>query len=196
MAGVHQLWRLDLGSHAAEPWVGTGREDLSDGPPFRCTLAQPTALALAGRRLYFVDSESSAVRFADLDGRDGPEVETIVGKGLFDFGDEDGKGGRVRLQHPYDLACHGGALLVADTYNDRIKRVDPATHASEALAGSGTAGHEDGDAGAARFFEPQGVAVSGDRLYVADTNNHAVRVVDLDAGSGRYGRVSTLEISG
>jgi hypothetical protein len=105
---------------------------------------------LVGRRLYFADSESSAVRFADLDGRDGPEVETIVGKGLFEFCDEDGQGGHVRLQHPYDLAAGpgpGGAevLYVADTYNDRVKRVDPATRRSHAFVGSGEPGHEDGD---------------------------------------------------
>lgn len=198
MAGTHQLWRLDLVTGAVEPWIGTGREDLSDGPPFRCTLAQPMGARLVGRRLYFADSESSAVRFADLDGRDGPEVETIVGKGLFEFGDEDGQGGHVRLQHPYDLAAGtgpGGAevLYVADTYNDRVKRVNPATRRSHAFVGSGEPGHEDGDAGAARFWGPQGVAVAGRRLFVADTNNHAVRVVDLD---GAAPVVRTLEIVG
>ena len=153
---------------------------------------------LVGRRLYFADSESSAVRFAALDGRDGPEVETIVGKGLFEFGDEDGQGGHVRLQHPYDLAAEpgpGGAevLYVADTYNDRVKRVDPATRRSHAFVGSGEPGHEDGDAGAARFWEPQGIAVANGRLFVADTNNHAVRVVDLD---GDAPVVRTLQIMG
>ncbi len=198
MAGAHQLWRLDLITSAVEPWIGTGREDLSDGPPFRCTLAQPMGMQLVGRRLYFADSESSAVRFADLDGRDGPEVETLVGKGLFEFGDEDGQAGHVRLQHPYGLAAGpgpGGAdvLYVADTYNDRIKRVDPATRRSDAFVGSGEPGHEDGDAGAARFWEPQGIAVADGRLFVADTNNHAVRVVDLD---GDAPVVRTLHIMG
>jgi hypothetical protein len=196
MAGAHQLWRLDLVTGAVEPWVGTGREDLSDGPPFRCTLAQPMGVRLVERRLYFADSESSAVRFADLDGRDGPEVETIVGKGLFEFGDEDGQGGHVRLQHPYDLVAGPGpagenVLYVADTYNDRIKHVDPATRRSAVLVGSGQPGHEDGDAGAARFWGPQGVAVADGRLFVADTNNHAVRVVDFDGASPL---VHTLEI--
>ena len=196
MAGAHQLWRIDLTTRAAGPWVGTGREDLADGPPFRCTLAQPMGLQLVGRRLYFADSESSAIRFADLDGRDGPEVETIVGKGLFDFGDEDGQGGHARLQHPYDLAAGfgpGGAplLYVADTYNNRIKVIDPATKRSAAFVGNGGSGHEDGDAGTARFDEPQGVAVAEGRLYIADTNNHALRAVDLDA---RTPHVRTVEI--
>ena len=198
MAGAHQLWRLDLVDGAVEPWIGTGREDLSDGPALRCTLAQPMGVRLIGRRLYFADSESSAVRFVALDGRDGPQVETLVGRGLFELGDEDGQGGHVRLQHPCDLAAGpgpGGAqvLYVADTYNDRIKRVDPLTRRSDAFVGSGEPGHEDGDAGAARFWGPQGVAVADGRLFVADTNNHAVRVVDLGAAALV---VSTLEIVG
>ncbi|MCX6363131.1 MAG: alkyl hydroperoxide reductase [Actinobacteria bacterium] len=198
MAGAHQLWRLDLVTGAVEPWIGTGREDLSDGPPFRCTLAQPMGMRLVGRRLFFADSESSAVRFADLDGRDGPEVETLVGKGLFEFGDEDGQGGHVRLQHPYDLTAGPGpegteVLYVADTYNDRIKAVVPATRRSDAFVGGGEPGHEDGDAGVARFWGPQGVAVADGRLFVADTNNHAVRVVDL---VGATPVVRTLEIVG
>ena len=84
-------------------------------------------------------------------------------------------------------------LYVADTYNDRIKRVDPATRRSDAFVGSGEPGHEDGDADAARFWGPQGVAVADGRLFVADTNNHAVRVVDLD---GTPPLVGTLEIVG
>ncbi len=195
MAGTHQLWRIDLVTRAVEPWVGSGREDITDGSPFRCALAQPMGLVLAGRHLFFTDSESSAVRFADLDGREGPGVETVVGKGLFDFGDEDGKGGHVRLQHPYDLAAHrrGGdlELFVADTYNDRIKVLDPKSRRCAAFAGSGAAGHEDGDVGAARFWEPQGVAVGDGRLYIADTNNHALRVVDLTSDAPL---VRTLEI--
>ena len=138
------------------------------------------------------------MRFADLDGRDGPEVETLVGKGLFEFGDEDGQGGHVRLQHPYDLAAGPGpqgtdVLYVADTYNDKIKVVDPATRRSDAFVGGGELGHEDSDAGAARFWGPQGVAVADGRLFIADTNNHAVRVVDL---GGAAPVVRTLEIVG
>jgi hypothetical protein len=193
MAGTHQLWRLDLVTRRVEPWVGTGREDITDGPPFRCTLAQPVGLRRAGRRLYFTDCESSAVRFVDLDGRDGPEVQTLVGTGLFDFGDKDGQGGHARLQHPYDVkVLDDGALLVADTYNDKLKRLDPVTKVCQTFAGTGQPGHEDGELATARFWEPQGVSVRDGVLYVADTNNHALRAVRLAADGPP--RVSTLAV--
>jgi hypothetical protein len=195
MAGFHQLWQIDRATRDAGPLVGTGREDLSDGPAFRCTLAQPTGLHAVGDRLYVADSESSAVRAADHTSR-GWDVRTIVGQGLFEFGDVDGKGGRVRLQHPYGLTGGDGLLYVADTYNNRIKRLDPATGECAAFLGDGEEGLVDGAAAAARFDEPQDVSLIDGLLLVADTNNHAVRVADLRAAGAAGGApfVATLGI--
>jgi NHL repeat len=192
MAGAHQLWKLDLATLETGPWVGTGREDISDGPAARCTLAQPMGVSLTGDRLYFADAESSAVRFVDL--RSTPDVTTIVGRGLFEFGDEDGKGGRVRLQHPYGVAAHEDVLYVADTYNNKIKRID-LDGRSETFAGDGEEGLRDGELLDARFDEPQGVAVADNLLFVADTNNHAIRVIDLRAAAGSRAQVRTLQIT-
>jgi hypothetical protein len=194
MAGMHQLWRIDLVTRSVEPWAGSGREDITDGPPFRCTLAQPVGMRRLGPHLYFVDSESSAVRRVHLDGRDGPEVETVVGKGLFDFGDQDGQAGRARLQHPYDIkVLADDDLVVADTYNNKLKRLDPRAKTSTTIIGTGAAGLEDGDPATARFWEPQGVSVADGVLFVADTNNHALRAVRLTADGPPV--VHTLEIS-
>ena len=196
MAGFHQLWRIDLATLAAAPWVGTGREDLSDGPPQNCTLAQPTGVHRDSEtgRVFIADCESSAVRVVER-GRNGLEVRTLVGKGLFDFGDEDGKGGHVRLQHDYGVTMGpDGLLYVADTYNNKIKRIDPATGVSETFLGSGQEGADAGDALQARFDEPEGVAVAGGLLFVADTNNHVIRVTDLRDGVAQHGKVSTLEL--
>jgi sugar lactone lactonase YvrE len=92
-------------------------------------------------------------------------------------------GDDARLQHPQGLAWWADRrrLLVADTYNHRVKTVDPRSREALAFAGSGMPGLVDGAAEDARFWEPGGIAVSGDgsRAYVADTNNHALRVIDL-----------------
>jgi hypothetical protein len=195
MAGFHQLWTVDPLTGEAAPLLGTGREDLSDGPAFRCTLAQPTGLAGSGERLFVADSESSAVREADHTAG-GWEVRTIVGQGLFEFGDQDGKGGRVRLQHPYGLTLWEGLLYVADTYNNRIKRLEPATGVCETSLGDGEEGLVDGAAVAARFDEPQDVSAADGLLVVADTNNHALRVADLAAHGEPVVRTLILESEG
>jgi len=81
------------------------------------------------------------------------------------------------MQHQQGLAVHpSGRLLVADSYNDALKWVDPATRRAETwLRG---------------FHEPSGVAVGGGRVYVADTNAHRLVVVD-ESGEQRG-----LEIEG
>jgi sugar lactone lactonase YvrE len=124
MAGSHQIWKWEIATGQLRVHAGSGAESIDDGPLAKATLAQPSGLATDGNRLYFADSESSAIRWADFD-EDG-QVRTIVGRGLFDFGDRDGEGDDVRLQHPLGMAWHAAGLLVADTYNGKIKRVDPA----------------------------------------------------------------------
>jgi DNA-binding beta-propeller fold protein YncE len=122
------------------------------------------------------------------------QVRRLVGRGLFDFGDVDGVAGQARLQHPLGIAAttadSASVVYVADTYNDKLKRLDPMTRQVTSWTG-GEAGHEDGDLGMARFWEPSGLSLAGTRLYVADTNNHAVRLINVDAGT-----VRTLDIAG
>jgi sugar lactone lactonase YvrE len=187
MAGLHQLWEVEALDRAM-PWVGSGRENLVDGPADEAQLAQPSGLALdeAADTLFVADSEASAVRAVALDGG---YVHTVVGTGLFDFGDVDGVGDAVRLQHPLGLAFGGGVLYVADSYNHKIKRCDPAARTVTSFLGSGLPGHRDGPAAEAQFSEPGGMSFADSKLYVADTNNHAIRVCDVATGV-----VRTLEV--
>jgi hypothetical protein len=100
-----------------------------------------------------------------------------VGGDLFEFGDRDGAGDDVRLQHPLGLALDAGRLFIADTYNHKIKVLDTRTRRVSTFAGAGHAGQRDGDR--PEFYEPGGLSIARGRIYVADTNNHAVRVIDL-----------------
>ncbi len=191
MAGTHQLWALDLSSGNVGVAAGTGAESIHDGPLREATFAQPSGLSARAGIIYVADSESSAVRSV------APEIDQmrrLVGRGFFDFGDVDGVASQARLQHPLGVAATTDAgaprVFVADTYNDKLKRLDPIARSVVSWAG-GEAGHEDGDLNAARFWEPSGLSLAGRQLYVTDTNNHAVRRVDLDTGT-----VRTLEIKG
>jgi hypothetical protein len=189
MAGMHQLWSMDLATGIVGPYAGSGRESLDDGPLVSATLAQPSGITTDGYRLYFADSETSAVRSADLppNGR----LRTIVGLGLFEFGDVDGANHNIRLQHPIGVAHHDGTIYVADTYNHKIKKVLPVMRSSFTMLGNGEAGHRDGAGQQAQFSEPSGLSIAAAKMYIADTNNHAIRVADLASGE-----VSTLELSG
>jgi len=180
MAGFHQIWTVDPATGRAAPYAGNSREALVDGPLPRASFAQPSGVSVGGDQLYVADSEVSAVRAVDLAG-DRRMVRTLVGEGLFDFGDEDGRDGQVRLQHPLGVCFDParGVLYVADTYNHKVKRLDPRTTETRTFLGSGEPGRRDGRGTVSEFKEPSGLSLAGDRLYVADTNNHAIRVVDL-----------------
>ena len=189
MAGFHQLWRLDLETLEARPHAGSGREMIVDGPLEMAALAQPSGIATDGDKLYFTDSETSAVRTADV--APGGRVTTIVGKHLFTFGDVDGAGDQVRLQHPLAVDLHEGILYITDSYNNKIKRIFPSTRGAVTFAGNGAAGLSDGPAARARFDEPGGISICGGKAYVADTNNHAIRLLGLTSLE-----VTTLELTG
>lgn len=187
MAGSHQLWRLNLKTLEAEPHAGTGREACIDGSLRTCALAQPSGITTDGKKLYFADSEVSCIRAADVDPNG--SLETLVGGDLFEFGDVDGFGREARLQHPLGVVLVDGILYVADTYNHKIKRLDPRTRKIETVFGTGAAGARDGEN--PTFHEPGGISYARGKLYIADTNNHLIRVADLTTR-----RVETLALKG
>ncbi|MCP4964132.1 MAG: redoxin domain-containing protein [bacterium] len=181
MAGFHQIWVADVEGGVVSPAVGSAREGVANAPLADAELAQPSGLVFdAADRLYFADSESSAIRWADALAADGT-TGTLSGSdvNLFDFGDIDGEGTEARLQHPLGVVWDetSGDLVIADTYNSKLKRIDTTTGATTTFLGS-TQGWADGTA--PQFYEPGGLALAAGILYVADTNNHVVRVVDLE----------------
>jgi thiol-disulfide isomerase/thioredoxin len=174
MAGPHQIWQLDLDKQVVSTFAGSGREERRDGALRQAGFAQPSGITSDGESLFVADSESNIIRQIDV--KNGA-VTTLVGGDLFEFGDQDGRGDDVRLQHPLGVLALNGKVLVADTYNHKIKELDPAKRSVKSLLGTGKPGQADGPSSS--FYEPGGISVADDKLFVADTNNHAVRVVDL-----------------
>ena len=197
MAGSHQIWKMPLRETEIGPWAGNGRENIVDGPllpkiPYEegaASFAQPSGLSSDGKSLFVADSEGSSIRSVPLE--QGVKVSTLIGTShldngrLFTFGDVDGEGYTPRLQHCLGVAWYKGLLYIADTYNNKIKVVNPANSKTSTLVGSGKPGRDDDPP---QFDEPAGIAAAAGKLYVADTNNHAIRIVDLD----NCNRVSTL----
>ena len=136
MAGPHQIWNLDLKTNRVAPFAGSGQEARLDGTLSSAAFAQPSGLTLAGNALYVADAESSTLRAINLQGG---TVRTLAGGDLFAFGDKDGKGDAVRLQHPLGVAYADDKVYVADAYNHKIKVLDPQTGEVDAFVG-GTRG--------------------------------------------------------
>ncbi len=185
MAGHHQIWDLDLKENTLSSYAGTGRENIVDGTLGFSNFAQPSGLTTDGKNLYVADSEVSAIRKVSLNAKG--EVSTIVGLGLFEFGDVDGADDKVRLQHALGVLYHDGKLYVADTYNSKIKVIDPEKRTSVTFLGGETAGW----LSTPLFSEPGGLSYADGKLYVADTNAHRIRVIDLKTKA-----ISTLKLQG
>ncbi|WP_338781213.1 NHL domain-containing thioredoxin family protein [Streptomyces sp. DG1A-41] len=155
MAGVHQLWAYDPAAGTVAVTAGTTNEGLVDGPGPEAWFAQPSGLAATPDRLWFADSETSALRWVDPDGA----VHTAVGTGLFDFGHRDGAAEQALLQHPLGVtALPDGSVAVADTYNHALRRYDPATGEVTTLATD--------------LREPSDAVLVGDDIVVVESARH------------------------
>ncbi|MGW2636355.1 thioredoxin-like domain-containing protein [Streptomyces sp. NPDC001348] len=155
MAGVHQLWAYDPAEGTVAVTAGTTNEGLVDGPGAEAWFAQPSGLAATADRLWLADSETSALRWVDLEG----QVHTAVGTGLFDFGHRDGAAEQALLQHPLGVtALPDGSVAVADTYNHALRRYDPATGEVTTLATD--------------LREPSDAVLVGEDIVVVESARH------------------------
>ena len=201
--------RLDWNGRVALV-AGDGVRGAADGPAERARFGDPWGLALheppprsaaddagaaavatavdSAARLYVADAgDNNRIRVVHADGR----VATLAGGGE---GFVDGPASVARFDTPSGLALDlAGNLYVADTGNHAIRKVTPAGTVST-LAGTGVPGFRDGPGAQARFDGPVGVAVDASgRVYVADTYNDRIRVIEPDgtvatlAGDGQPG---------
>ena len=172
--------KIDLAG--ASTVLAGGTEGYAEGKDGAAAFNTPSGMAIDGAgNLYVADTGNNAIRKITPDGT----VSTLAGDGL--AGDKDGRGAGAQFNGPVGVAVDAaGNVYVADTYNDRIRRIAPDGTVTT-IAGGKRAGKADGAAAQALFDTPTGLAVSasGD-LYIADTANHAIRKLARD------GTVSTL----
>lgn len=180
MAGNHQIWTYDINADVVRPFAGNGQEDIVDANRMQAQLAQPSGIFVYNEIIYFTDSETSSVREIDLKT---DHVRTIVGHGLFAFGHKDGKTSESSFQHPLGLCATGNKIFVADTYNSAIREIDNERDSVVTLVGKqGTSTMcrlDDPSCDTLGLYEPSDVELYQDKLYIADTNNHLIRVYDL-----------------
>ena len=209
MAGSHQIWRMALDGSKIELFAGNGREDVVDGPylpsePYKigsASFGQPMGITRSLETMYVADAEGNSIRQVPL--IPNGTVTTLLGTDylpqgrLFSYGDVNGPYKTAKFQHPMDVEFHIDRIFVADTYNNKIKSIQGSVDLIardnaflEDFIGTGQAGLSN-DPNEVMFDEPGGLSASASKLYVADTNNHVVRVV------GIYNKeTSTIKIEG
>ncbi|MCG7988045.1 MAG: redoxin domain-containing protein [Candidatus Thiodiazotropha weberae] len=191
MAGSHQIWVYSISSKQLSRFAGSGREGILDGDVEQATFSQPSGLNIDNDWLYIADSEASAVRRVDLKNN---LVETLLGTGLFDFGDRDGDLQSAKLQHVLGISVKDQtSIYLADTYNHKLKRIDLESSSVESLIGDGKPGFLSTVDGQLQLNEPGGLALYEDRLYITDTNNDRIVVYDIDSGEPRLLNIQPIQ---
>ncbi len=174
MAGTNQVWEYDLGQARFRCLAGNGDLGITDGAAGSAMLAHPAALALVQQMLYVVDSGSSSVR--SIQTQQGT-VQTLVGQGLYEFGEQDGQRREARLQLPLGLAIDPTApvLWVADSYNGTLRRLR--------LGG----GEMTTQQLPQPLVQPTALAAGAGSLWIANSGAHEVLRHDL--ATGKLGRL-------
>jgi DNA-binding beta-propeller fold protein YncE len=200
MAGTHQIWALNLKTNRGFVFSGNGREgnfncksDLKE-----CEWAQPSGLSLGiisnnKIELYVADSESSAIRSINMKTLQASRL--LVGgdknpKNLHAYGDQDGQSEVAKLQHPLGVCFipDKNVIAVTDTYNHKIKVIDPFNNEIFSWLGNGQATLVDDQTFDASLNEPSGIcsifdpAADDIKVFIADCNNHCIRYVHYDTG--------------
>ncbi|XP_058189990.1 protein SUPPRESSOR OF QUENCHING 1, chloroplastic isoform X7 [Rhododendron vialii] len=201
MAGQHQIWEHNTLDGVTRAFSGDGYErNLNGSSSTSTSFAQPSGISLSPdlKEAYIADSESSSIRALDLK-TGGSRLlaggDPFFAENLFKFGDHDGAGSEVLLQHPLGVLCgRDGQIYIADSYNHKIKKLDPASKRVSTVAGTGKAGLKDGMAQVAQLSEPSGIIeAQNGRLFIADTNNSVIRHLDLNKEEPE---LLTLELKG
>ena len=175
----HRIRKIDT-EGTITTLAGTGDRGYSGdgGPATEAQLAFPVGVAVdATGNIYVADGENHRIRKIDAEGT----ITTLAGTGQRGYGGDGGSATAAQLAYPAGVAVDAaGSLYVADSWNHRVRRVDPAGTITT-YAGSGTRGYR-GDGGAANrswMAYPAGVAAdAAGNVYVADNWNHRIRRID------------------
>ncbi|XP_078159689.1 haloacid dehalogenase-like hydrolase family protein isoform X1 [Carex rostrata] len=201
MAGQHQIWEHRITDGVTRAFSGNGYERNQNGSSSTSTsFAQPSGISLSPdmQEAYIADSESSSIRAVNLKTGGSRLIaggDPYLPENLFRFGDQDGVGSDALLQHPLGVLCGSdNQIYIADSYNHKIKLIDPVTKRVRTLAGTGIGGFKDGAVLSAQLSEPAGlVEAENRRLLIADTNNSVIRYIDLN---DKNLQLLTLELKG
>ncbi|WP_026463426.1 thioredoxin-like domain-containing protein [Adhaeribacter aquaticus] len=164
-AGNHQILKMDLRTEKVMRFAGNGREALADGPLREASFNQPSGLSLRNHLLFVADAEASAIRVIDLHT---DMVTTLIGQGLFVFGDQDGVMEAALLQHAVGITVQDDKLYIADTYNGKIKVLDLKLARVKTLVSG--------------LDEPNDVTFVNGMLWVTDTHHHQILKINLETG--------------
>jgi DNA-binding beta-propeller fold protein YncE len=187
VAENNKIRRINYATGDAIHLIGSVVDNYREGDVTSARFSNITSLAINsdGSTLYLTDRWNNRIRKVEL----ATSISSLVaGGGLINSTGEqnngyaEGVGDTARFDKPAGIAISpdNKYLYISDSGNNRIRRITIASGETVLIAG-GSAGFTDGAGGEAKFNKPYGLSLDkyGENLYVADTNNHAIRKISL-----------------
>ena len=180
---AHRIRKIDIEDNVISTFAGTGKPGFSGdgGPASSAALSSPFGLAFDDDdNLYIADSANNRIRKVDLSTG---IITTVAGSGSPGFEGDGGSALDAAFHSPHGVDVdRRGNIYIADTLNNRVRKVDSFDGVVRTIAGTGFAG-SGGDLGRAvnaTLNQPEGVAVDDlGKVYIADTGSHLIRQIDL-----------------
>lgn len=175
----NKIRKIVIASGEVTTLAGSGKEGAVDGIGAAALFNHPIGVTTDGSNLYVSDYSNHKIRKIVIATG---EVTTLAGSGS--SGAADGVGSAASFNNPGHLVADGNSLYVADTYNQKIRKIVIATGEVTTLAGMGVAAAAQTE----KFDSPFGMATVGGNLYVSDTESNTIRKVAISTG-----QVTTLQ---
>ena len=178
-----KLWRLTLTNRELVAIAGTGVNAVAqDGTPAaQATLSSPTDVkVLPDNRILIAERNANRIRVIGSDGI----LRTLAGNGTLGQSNNGGPATSSPLALPTAITVADNVLYIAETLSHTVSAVDIAAGTIRHIAGRGTAGFsgDGGPATVAGLNTPRALAITGSNLYIADQQNHRIRLVNLQSG--------------
>ncbi len=168
--GSNQLLIYDIENQKIKPFAGNGKRNLVNGKYPNNSLAQPSGIDANGDKLYFVDAYSSSLRSVDKSGN----VETLIGKGIREFGNKNGSKSEALMQNPGGVFVTNSAIYIADSYNHLVRKYDNDSKNISNYSGNGVKSDDIGDI--TSYSEVSDLTLVKDNFYIVDSHNNRIIV--------------------
>jgi len=183
----HRIRKIDSATGNITTIAGVGSASFSGdgGQAINAGLNNPAQIALGiDGNLYIADTRNHRIRLIVLETG---IISTVAGNGSNSFSGDGGQATSAGLSFPMGLCIDSlGNLYIGDTFNHRVRKVDPNTNVINSVAGNGSAGFsgDDGSAVSASLFHPSGLfSVNSNNLYIVDNGNHRIRNLNISSST-------------
>ena len=197
----HKIRKIVIATGVVTTLAGGTDPGVADGTATAASFNAPVSITTDGVNLYVADTQNHKIRKIVI--ATGAVTSLTGSANLVSLlGSADGTGLAATFNRPQGITTDGVNLYVADTNNNKIRKIVIATGAVSSVTGSpnlvSAAGAVEGAGAAATFFQPQGITTDGVNLYVADTGNNKVRkiVIATAVVSSLTGAASTATATG